>query len=283
MANDSFDEARVSMQATGNTALRNLRLPLPVARPAAIPPSAELIRYVVGHEDPNLFVESGRNVFTMFQLALLRNFGQTVQDFERVLDFGCGIGRLLQYVSEGVDIAACDISDPAIEYLRGAFPGVNSTKGPLYPPSAYRSGQFDLVYSFSVFSHLRLDAERIWLRELYRLGKPGCVYLLTVHGDWFIDATLGDRVAEAREAGFLYRDVHSRSGSNLDFPDYYEASYHTSNYIRQVWSALFDVVEIIKGDDPARHLWGELTFGPDSVPPLMPMGQDLVVLRKPLV
>jgi hypothetical protein len=151
----------------------------------------------------------------------------------------------------------------------------------LMPPLIYRNGLFNLVYSFSVFSHLRHDVEEAWLAELARVGAPGCVYLLTVHGEWVIEKTLGADTETARARGFFYKEVHQRHRTENDFPDYYEASYHTSDYIRAHWSSHFDILAIVKGDNPDRYLPDGEAFEPaGTVPVLRPMGQDLVVAIK---
>jgi hypothetical protein len=132
-----------------------------------------------------------------------------------------------------------------------------------------------------VFSHLPEDVEMSWLREFRRVGVQGCLYPLTVHGDWFIEATLGAERARAETAGFYFRRVHTRYNTELDFPEGYEASYHTSSYIRRTWSHYFEVCDVIKGDDPANYLWGDKKFTPEGeVQRFRPIGQDLVVLRK---
>jgi hypothetical protein len=74
-----------------------------------------------------------------------------------------------------------------------------------------------------VFSHLPEDVEMSWLREFRRVGVQGCLYPLTVHGDWFIEATLGAERARAETAGFYFRRVHTRYNTELDFPEGYDA------------------------------------------------------------
>jgi hypothetical protein len=149
------------------------------------------------------------------------------------------------------------------------------------PPLDFRDGLFDLVYSFSVFSHLEKELEMRWLQELERVGSSGCLYLFTVHGDWVVEATLGAERAQAEAAGFYFHHVHSRSNTELEFPPWYEASYNTSGYIRRTWSQFFEVVSVIKGDKPDNYLWDDLRFAPEgNIESFRPMGQDLVVMRK---
>jgi SAM-dependent methyltransferase len=249
-------------------------------KPVLTPPP-EFIRYTCGHENYEEYQRSGQEVFTMLDLAARRYGGKGICRFERVLDFACGSGRIMQYVPDGPKLYGCDISRPLVSFARGLCTHATVYNNDFNPPLDFRDGLFDLVYAFSVFSHLAEDIETQWLHELRRVGAAGCLYLLTVHGDWVIEATLGAERSQAEAAGFYFQYVSTRDGSELDFPIGYEASYHTSDYIRRTWSRLFEVRAIIKGDNPCNYLWHDVHFAPDGeIERFRPMGQDLVVLRK---
>jgi hypothetical protein len=145
------------------------------------------------------------------------------------------------------------------------------------------TGEFDLIYSFSVFSHLDEEVEMIWLEELARVGKPRAGYLLTIHGDWFIETSLPpDEASAVADRGFLWKPVYTRRGHPLDFPSYYECSFHTSRYIFENWSRWFEIIAVIKGDDPHRYLFDTFAFRSEGgdIDDFRPMGQDLVVARR---
>jgi SAM-dependent methyltransferase len=241
----------------------------------------DLIRYTCGHEDHAEFLRSGAEVATMLNLALLKHTGRPVSGYPRLLDFGCGAGRVTRFL-DAASVTGCDVNPQVIDQCRRLLRRGRFDCTGLMPPLPYSDGAFDLVCSFSVFSHLREDVEQVWLRELVRIGAPGCVYLLSVQGDWMIEATLpADEAEAARAAGFTLREVHLRNGSSLDFPDYYESSYHTSSWVRENWSTHFEVLDVIRGDNPVRYLSGGLQFAPaGQIPVLRPLGQDLVVARK---
>jgi SAM-dependent methyltransferase len=143
---------------------------------------------------------------------------------------------MMQYIPGGPKLYGCDVSKPVVSFTRNRYPHATVYTNDPTPPLDFRDGLFDLVYAFSVFSHLSEDVETSWLRELRRVGAPACLYLLTVHGDWFIEAALGAEQAQAAAAGFYFRNVHTRINTELDIPQGYEASYHTSGYIRRAWS-----------------------------------------------
>jgi SAM-dependent methyltransferase len=242
---------------------------------------AELIKYVCGTDSTDEFLRSGFEVVSMLNLACQKYSGTAISDFGSILDFGCGCGRLVRFIQPKGALFGCDVNRAVVDFCKTNFPRGSFHQNDLLPPLIYRDALFDLVYCFSVFSHLRQDIETAWLKELMRVGTKGCMYLITVQGDWMIEATLGSEAADAKEKGFYYKQVHQRHNVESDFPDYYEASYHTSDYIRECWREYFDVMAVIRGDSPERYLSDAVVIPTEStIPPLRPMGQDLVVAVK---
>ncbi len=246
---------------------------------------AELIRYVCGHDDLDEFLRSGSEVVFMFRLALMKYFQKEFNELTPVLDFGCGCGRILRFLkNEPIQIQACDVGRLVAEFAAESCSFADVHRNELAPPLRYSDESFQLVYAFSVFSHLPWEVEKAWLSELVRVGRPGCVYLFSIHGDWFIEQTLSSEEQQTlRDDGFWWKEVHGRSalGAKLDFPKDYEASYHTSDFVRSEWGKYFEIVDVVKGDDPARYLPQGWAFEPEGgVSRFRPMGQDLVVARK---
>jgi SAM-dependent methyltransferase len=124
------------------------------------------------------FFESGR---THVELVLGAIRQHLVSDFRpaRVLDFGCGVGRLLipfATVSEsvvGVDVSEAMLRIAAENCATAGAENVELVKG---DDSLSRvRGQFDLVHSFIVFQHIRPARGEVIFRELIRLLRPGGV------------------------------------------------------------------------------------------------------------
>ena len=79
---------------------------------------------------------------------------------------------------------------------------------------------------------------------------------------------------------FFTKKVLQRFGTEMDFPEEYESSYHSSDYIRKHWSKFFEILAIIRGDKPVRYLPRGYHFEPKGqIPRFRPMGQDLVIAR----
>ena len=118
--------------------------------------------------------------------SALKNVGRSLVDATSILDFGCGRGRLakhmIQIVPEaslhGVDVLQDSVAHCRRTIKRGKFL-VSGTK----PPLEFQDKSFDLIYSYSVFTHLSEPNHKDWLRELARILKPGGVMLHTIHSE----------------------------------------------------------------------------------------------------
>src|SRR5262249_36236675 len=104
---------------------------------------------------------------------------------ERVLDLGCGYGRVLIPLSEdGVDMYGLDLSPVMItaadRELERRKLNASCTVGDM-TSLPYKSESFDKVFSFwSSFSHLMTEADQLaCLSEVFRvLKKPGTAVIV---------------------------------------------------------------------------------------------------------
>lgn len=113
-----------------------------------------------------------------------RSEGETVvlellpERVERVLDLGCGDGRLLALALEARPAAggvAVDFSPPMLERARERFsdvPGVEVREHDLAEPLP-DLGSFDLVVSSLAIHHLEDARKRELYAEVFRLLRPG--------------------------------------------------------------------------------------------------------------
>lgn len=177
---------------------------------------------------------------------LLRCHQVQLEAFERVLDFGCGCGRILIPLSARLasrNVYGADIDPEAVRWCQEnleAFGGFELN--PHIPPSPFPSDFFDFIYGVSVFTHLPEDLQFQWLEELQRIVRPGGFLVLTVHGN-ATHQNLGQTEKEKLFAkGFL--GGMSKRSTFSGLPDFYQTSYHTESYIQEYWSPYFKVLEI---------------------------------------
>ena len=127
-----------------------------------------------------------RKAYTLNQLqrfeTVLNRKDRSLQQFSSILEFGCGFGRLTQYLFEivprahvfGCDVRSDDVAECRQKYPQGCFIVNDPT-----PPLGFDDAQFDLIYSYSVFTHLSEPNHAAWLEELARTLRPGGVMLHT--------------------------------------------------------------------------------------------------------
>lgn len=99
------------------------------------------------------------------------------QKLEKALDAGCGDGRVAQIMGEsfGVSFYGVDISEKGVELAKKA--GVKAEIADLSKKIPFEDNYFDLVISTEVLEHI-VNPD-IFLREIYRVLKPGGKLLLT--------------------------------------------------------------------------------------------------------
>ena len=135
--------------------------------------------------------------------ASLEFIGEYVKDGDKVFDFGCGNGRLFEFlngkakieywgadVSRGlIDIAKSKYQDKAPEFDsesesnpgKAHFLKINSGQTSL----AFEDGFFNTAYSIAVFHHIPGEETRAKLaKELSRVTKPGGRIVVTVWNLW---------------------------------------------------------------------------------------------------
>jgi SAM-dependent methyltransferase len=217
-------------------------------------PDEELRWRVTGVRDlPEAdFRAGGLDSLRDFQRAL-RYAGVDDLDVERLLDFGCGPGRVMRHLAplaDRVSLHGCDIDADAVAWASEHLPFAAFAINDGLPPLPYEDAYFDLVLNHSVFTHLPEDYQDAWLEELRRVVRPGGLVLLSVHGphafagyvqawrDWPADPSHLEQ--EMAEKGFLYIAEDSWQGSS--FPDFYHSAFHTPGYVVEHWGRYLRVL-----------------------------------------
>ncbi|MGH8642383.1 MAG: class I SAM-dependent methyltransferase, partial [Burkholderiales bacterium] len=211
--------------------------------------------------------------------------GTELPPVSRILDFGCGCGRVIRYLSHVFpdrEFVGTDIDAEAIRWSRNylAHLGTFQVNG-TWPPLDHPDESFDLVIANSVFTHLPEDMQFAWLKELRRVTRNGGYLLLTVHGpDVYETFDSARRAAENRNWESIRPKIWSRLrefanavGQRLHLthsidrdarqfkrrgffywrmgvetaglPDFYQTSFHAEHYIRDRWSPFFEIRRIV--------------------------------------
>lgn len=235
--------------------LGNRRHSRPVRASDGLPvPPAKLIVLVGGHSNASAFLLGGAEIARTIRDMLAAN-GSDVCQMKAILDFGCGCGRVMRQwhaLPRRVALHGTDYNRRSIAWCRRNLPFAKFDINRLQPPLNYQSDSFDLVYAFSVFTHLSAELQGAWISELTRITAPGGYLFVTLHGDSFRAVmTLDEQLLF--DGGQLVVRHSGMAGSNLC------AAFHPQNYVLEVLAQGLQLIEY----SCAR------------------LGQDVVLLRKP--
>lgn len=142
----------------------------------------------------------------------------TAQDLQ-MLDFACGYGRLLRFLSLASPpsrIWASELQGDAVAFVGEAF-GVHAIASQEDPARFDPPQRFDFIWVASLFSHLPQALFDAWLAKLMALLTPRGVLCFSVR-----DVALLPSGSEMPESGLLY----SRDSENRDLgADIYGTTY----------------------------------------------------------
>lgn len=128
--------------------------------------------------------ETMREAFQFYLIVkhMATQYAQEIGDTGIVLDFGCGWGRVIRYFLKDApaeNLYGCDCFEDGLEaaslHVRGPHFDLNGTE----PPLPYDDNSFDLIYLYSVFSHLSEPSHLFWLEEFQRTLKPNGLLIAT--------------------------------------------------------------------------------------------------------
>ncbi|MNC85069.1 hypothetical protein D3C83_06440 [compost metagenome] len=191
--------------------------------------------------------------------ALLERNGMPIPRARRILDFGCGCGRVVRHWQDlASDVHGCDYNRGAIRWCRQHLRFATFAVNGLTPPLPYPSEHFDLVYALSVFTHLPEPLLVDWMREMDRVLVPGGLLIASTHGEACLDALDAGEQAAFRTGQAVVKDEGS-AGTNRC------GVYVSAGYIRSRMAGRFRVLDIVPQ-------------GARGNPP-----QDLTLLQKPEV
>lgn len=191
----------------------------------------------------------------------------------KLLDFGCGWGRNYRFFLKDVpasNLHGVDVDPQLIELCQSIIPAGNFHIVEPFPPTSFSNNHFDIVYAYSVFSHLSEAAHLAWLGEFYRIIKPSGLLIVTTHARDFLDYC--ESLRHVEEHPTLWHQALSKSFGNIeDAKKYYDAGgflfeasggggVRTSDfygdtlispgYVQREWTRFFSIVDFV--DDKNR-------------------------------
>ena len=251
------DGFRVVVHEPGVCAVLALSSPVEPKEGSAVDglpyPPPEMIRLVAGISTPHRFyqrfMQGGAQVANRILDLLARN-GLMLGRGGAVLDFGCGCGRVMRWWKDldGARLHGTDYNPYLVDWCRQNLPFATFSVNGLAAGLELADRAFELVYSYSVFTHLPEEMQRPWLDELTRVTAPGGHLVLTFHGEHTL-ADLDEADRERFRAGALVvvaRD-HEDYGTNAC------AAYHPPAWVRRTLGGGLEVLDHWPGDESFKQ------------------------------
>lgn len=212
-------------------------------------PPGWLIQAFTGAPDTIDHIENGKRSADYY-VELYNRLCGDFDDVERVLDFGCGCGRVLSRMPSGGNARyfGVDLREDGVQWLRETMPEGKFVTGAAMPPVDLGAEEFDLIYAVSVLTHLTQEQERAWLDEWHRLLKVGGYVIVTFRAeDWVEQFAYENQKGMIRQDwsdndGFCYQKHRYWEGI---FPEFYSGTYQTVDYVRSNWGKRFEILDIL--------------------------------------
>jgi SAM-dependent methyltransferase len=206
-------------------------------------PPSKLIYDVIACRWRQVYYDSGEAIIDDMEQILASN-GRPLSDFDSILDFGCGSGRLLRHVRQRTDaeLSGSDYNPEMIAWCDSNLPFGTFESNPAEPPLAFDNEAFDFAYARSVFTHIPPDAGKRWMKELARVLRPGGRLYFTMHGR-AQSAGLTEPERREFESGRMVVTFATVAGQNLC------STFADRDFVEREFLDGFELVAFVPGRD----------------------------------
>lgn len=220
---------------------------------------------MLDRSQPLAYLNAGASGFRNVMLGL--QFAEVVSPM-RIIDFGCGHGRVMRWLRAAFpnsEIIGADVSESGITFCAKTF-GAVPVLSPIDLSAFPRVEPVDILWSGSVITHLREDAGETYLDLLIKLLRPRGVAVFSTHGRevlrWVLER--GFNYIEGQSQEPLLRGYYSSGFGFVPYkgtPDYGVSLIHPrwfldricarndvqlAFYSEKAWDGHHDIVAITK-------------------------------------
>ena len=236
--------------------------------PGAIPPQELIAKTAALNEqellkqsNPDVYLETGYySILRLFKI--LEHFAINPRTIGSIFELGCGTARLLRHFRciDGVRLVGSDVNPEMIEWCKENLPEIEFHHNELSPPLDFAAdNSFDLMLASSVFTHIPLETQSLWLAEMQRILSPGGIFICSVLGQNHASLLLGaEEIKKLRQDGnFTLTSDDSKATYSTRVGGSAWDVFQTRAEVIKIFGSFFQIVDYIPG------------------------GQDFLVLRKP--
>jgi ubiquinone/menaquinone biosynthesis C-methylase UbiE len=209
------------------------------------------VRRVQAHGDiEQKFTAIGFSHYRTYRAVFEQHSGKRWSEIEKVLDWGCGCGRVTQHLMRSLGnekVYGVDIDSDNINWCLANLPSLNFARCDLTPPLPYAENTFDYIIGTSVFTHIQESLVGGWLEDLRRVSKPGAIVAVTVGTDTRIafGSYEPDRIQRVLQTGIEDTIANSQLNEVIDDSNYYRNVRMSKDYIREKWNPYFEILDIL--------------------------------------
>ncbi len=193
--------------------------------------------------------------------------GLAVEGPLRILDFGCGTGRVLRHLVDitaaGGEVWGADLESDRIDWCRSnlspPFRFLTLNTAPHLP---FEDDYFDLIIGGSVFTHIT-DQDDSWLLELRRATRPGGLLYLSVmdddliskvqsepgptpYRDWFASEVVTEHDLDAAFAAGAQALAAGAGMFTIGDDSIIPNVFHSRAYLRAHWGSVLEWLDIVE-------------------------------------
>ncbi|MBV9367673.1 MAG: methyltransferase domain-containing protein [Solirubrobacterales bacterium] len=168
---------------------------------------------------------------------------------QRVLDFGCGTGKVLCHFADEANEAefwGCDIDRPSIEWVQRnmcpPFRAFECREGASLPQP---DGYFDLIFAWSVYTHIT-DRWAEWLLEHHRVLADDGLLLASFIGEGMVEHLTSEEWCEDRIGMNILNE-----GNPWDCGG--PTVIHSPWWLRAHWGRAFEILDLWPSVSPPRR------------------------------
>ncbi len=195
---------------------------------------------------------SGGRANVRKMIELVESSGFSFEKGSRILDFGCGAGRMIRHLKDLADICEIWGTDVSANHIGWAkqnlSPPFRFATTTTIPHLPFEDRYFNFIYCGSVFTHID-DLAEAWLLELKRILLPQGRLYLTIHDEHtmsLLDGPIKDNwLSKSMKEHDLYHHSKGKLGMLAIGRDTKSQIFYNINYFcKMLKLLLFNVLSV---------------------------------------